>query len=70
MYKAKNYFETKYKTTYRKGDIVPDEIAKDYLTNVIKEEGELLVETPTEVQVITEETEVSEKPKKKNKKKK
>ena len=49
MYIATKLIETRFNKVFRKGDIVPDEIAEHYLRYVTKEEGELLVETPSEV---------------------
>lgn len=74
MYIAKGYLETKFNKIFKKGDVVPDEIAKHYKNNVEKiNEDELLVETPSDVEVIIEEPETIdetidvEKPKKKKK---
>lgn len=54
MYIAKGYFDTKFKKSFKKGDVVPAEIAEVYLKYVIKEgDDELLVETPSEVTVTT-----------------
>jgi hypothetical protein len=52
MYIAKSYFETRFKKSFKKGDVVPSEIAEHYLRYVEKDgEKELLVETPSEVSV-------------------
>jgi len=78
MYIAKGYLETKFNKIFKKGDVVPDEIAEHYKNNVEKiNEDELLVETPSDVEVIIEEPETIdetidktidvEKPKKKKK---
>lgn len=54
MYIAKGYFDTKFKKSFKKGDVVPAEIAEVYLKYVTKEgDDELLVETPSEVTVTT-----------------
>ncbi len=58
MYIAKKYFETN-KGSFKKGDVVPNELAEKYLRDVelvgsVKEE--LLVETPSKVDVIVEES--------------
>jgi hypothetical protein len=56
MYIAKGYFDTKFKKSFKRGDVVPNEIAEQYLRYVTKDgDKELLVETPTAVEVIVEE---------------
>jgi len=58
MYIAKTYFETKFKKIFKKGDVVPAEIAEHYLTKVEKQgDDELLTETPSEVKVTIKNTE-------------
>jgi len=57
MFIAKNYFDTRFKKSFKKGEIVPDEIAKFYMNAVIEEKGELLTETPSEVKVTKEKVE-------------
>jgi hypothetical protein len=53
MYIAKSYLETKFNKIFKKGDVVPDEIAEHYLNNVTKvSDDELLVETPSDVEII------------------
>jgi len=55
MYIAIGYLETKFNKIFKKGEVVPDEIAEHYMSRVIKKgDGELLVETPTEIEVIVE----------------
>lgn len=54
MYIAKGYFDTKFKQSFKKGDVVPTEIAEVYSRYVTEEEGELLVETPSAVEVVVE----------------
>jgi len=55
MYIAKGYFDTKFKKSFKKGDVVPSEIAEVYSRYVTKEsEDELLVETPSAVDVVVE----------------
>ena len=71
MYIAKNYFETRFSKYFKKGEVVPAEIAEQYLSRVTIEDGELLTETPIEVEteVIEEELEevIETKKSKKNK---
>ena len=56
MFIAKKYFETN-AGKFKKGDIVPNDIAKKYFRDVEETEGELLVETPSPVTVaVVEET--------------
>ena len=69
MYIAKKYLETN-KGQFKKGETVPDDIAVRYIRDVeivdvivettpdIKEELELLVEAPSEVEVEVEEVKV------------
>jgi len=61
MYIAKTYFETRFKKIFKKGDVVPAEIAEQYLTKVEKQgDDELLTETPSEVKVTVEDTKTPE----------
>ena len=58
MYIAKKYFETN-KGSFKKGEVVPNELAEKYLRNVElvgSTKEELLVETPAEVMVEIQET--------------
>ena len=74
MFIATNYLETKFKKSYKRGEVVPNDIAKLYPKSVTEskdapKEAELLVETPSEI-IVEVEVEVEEtyEPKKKGKK--
>jgi len=54
MFIAKRLLETNV-GVFKKDSIVPDEVAKKYWRYVTEVEGELLTETPSEVEVIKEE---------------
>jgi len=51
MYVAKHYFETRFKQNFKKGDTVPDEIAKVYMKDV----NELLIDNSSDVEIETSE---------------
>jgi len=69
MFVAKQYLETRFNKIFKKGDIVPDEIAEYYMQYVEKKgDEELLVETPSDVTVEIKEEKPSKKSKKSKKK--
>ena len=52
MYIATGYFDTRFKKSFKRGEVVPNEIAELYSKYVTKDgDKELLVETPSEVTV-------------------
>ena len=62
MFIAKRYLETRFKRAFKKGEIVPDEIAKYYKRDVKEEVGELLIDDSSEIETKVEDLEDLEDP--------
>jgi len=56
MYIAKHYFETRFKQNFKKGDTVPDDIAKFYRRDV----EELLIDDSSNVEAKIENSDLEE----------